>query len=256
VVVTDDRLTAGEDGEDLYPWKRWHVNSDPMGNNTQAPISFFQPNSNAQDLLAIYERFNAMADDLSAIPKYLSGQGAGAGAGRTAAGLAMLMGNASKILQTVAANIDGDVVGQMLDYLYDLLMLTDDTGVFNGGEKIVVKGVNVAVQRETQRSRQLEFLQITANPIDAPILGTKGRASILRSVADTIGMDGEDIVPSEEEIAEQEAAAQAQAELEAARQRGPAVPPEQAGAEAQGQQPPPATNDMGPRVNPVQGGVG
>jgi len=261
VVVTDDRLSPGEDGEDLYPWKRWHVNSDPMGNNTQAPISFFQPNSNAQDLLAIYERFNAIADDLSAIPKYLSGQGAGAGAGRTAAGLAMLMGNASKILQTVAANIDGDIMEQMLSYLYDLLMLTDTTGVFNGNEKIQVKGVNVAVQRETQRSRQLEFLQITANPIDAPILGTKGRANILRSVADTIGMDGDNIVPSEEEIAQQEAEAEAQAQLEAAMARGVVpspVSPEQAGAEAQGaQQGPVATEDMGPRVSPtVAGGVG
>jgi hypothetical protein len=232
-----------------------------MGNNTQAPISFFQPNSNAQDLLAIYEKFNAIADDLSAIPKYLSGQGAGAGAGRTAAGLAMLMGNASKILQTVAANIDGDVMGPSLSYLYDLLMLTDTSGVFTGSEKVAVKGVNVAVQRETQRSRQLEFLQITANPIDAPIIGTKGRAAMLRSVADTIGMEGENIVPSEEEIAQQEAEAQAQAAIQQAVAAG-APPPGQAqaaaGAEAQGtQQGPVATNDMGPRVSPtVAGGVG
>ena len=273
VVVTDDRLTAGEDGEDLYPWKRWHVNSDPMGNNTQAPISFFQPNSNAQDLLAIYEKFNAMADDLSAIPKYLSGQGAGAGAGRTAAGLAMLMGNASKILQTVAANIDGDIMEPMLGYLYDLLMLTDQTGVFSGSEKVVVKGVNVAVQRETQRSRQLEFLQITANPIDAPIIGTKGRANILRSVADTIGMDGDNIVPSEEEIEMQEAQAEARAKLQMA-MAGGAPPPGQGGpvqpqgtpppgtpppgAAAQGNQKGPATtNQMGPSVGPkIAGGVG
>jgi len=133
--------------------------------------------------------------------------------------------------------------------------------VFNGNEKIQVKGVNVAVQRETQRSRQLEFLQITANPIDAPILGTKGRANILRSVADTIGMDGDNIVPSEEEIAQQEAEAEAQAQLEAAMARGVVpspVSPEQAGAEAQGaQQGPVATEDMGPRVSPtVAGGVG
>ena len=258
VVVTDDRLAPGENGEDLYPWKRWHVNSDPMGQNQNVPISFFSPQSNAQELLAIYEKFNAYADELSAIPKYLSGQGAGAGAGRTAAGLAMLMGNASKILQTVAANMDGDIIRPLLLHLYDLLMMTDTTGVFTGQEAVEVKGVNVAVQRETQRSRQLEFLQITANPIDAPIIGTKGRASMLRSVAATIGMDGENIVPSEEEIAQQEAEAAAAAAMEQAVAAG-APPPgnaEEAAAQAQGAQPPPATDDMGPRINPVQGGVG
>jgi hypothetical protein len=174
----------------------------------------------------------------------------------------MLMGNASKILQTVAANIDGDIVKPLLMLLYDMLMLTDDTGVFSGKEAVEVKGVNVAVQRETQRSRQLEFLQITANPIDAPIIGTKGRASILRSVANTIGMEGDSIVPSEEEIMQMEM--QAQAEAAAAAAGGvppgapPGTPPAEAGAAAQGAQSAPAVTDqMGPSVGPkIAGGVG
>ena len=85
VVVNDDRLSPDEDGEDLYPWKRWHVQSDPMGNTTQMPISFFQPNSNAQELLGVFQQFTNMADELSGIPKYLQGGNSG-GAGRTATG--------------------------------------------------------------------------------------------------------------------------------------------------------------------------
>ena len=69
------------------------------------------------------------------------------------------------------------------------------------------KGVVVAIQRETQRQRQLEFLQITANPIDMQITGVKGRASVLRAVADGIGLDGEEIVPPEDVIAQQQAGA-------------------------------------------------
>ena len=118
-------------------------------------------------------------------------------------GLAMLMGNAAKILQTVAANIDGDVIEPAVSALYDMVMLTDQTGLLRGDESIAVLGVNVAMQRETQRQRQLEFLQITANPIDAQITGVKGRASVLRAVAEGIGLDGDDIVPPEEEIAAQ-----------------------------------------------------
>ena len=112
----------------------------------------------------------------------------------------MLMGNAAKILQTVASNIDNDIIEPVVSELYDMVMLTDTTGILSGDESIDVLGVNVAMQRETQRQRQLEFLQITANPIDMQIMGPRGRANVLRPVADGIGLDGETIVPPDEEI--------------------------------------------------------
>ena len=44
VVVNDDRIAENENGDELYPWKRWHVETDPLGaNNGQQPITFFQP---------------------------------------------------------------------------------------------------------------------------------------------------------------------------------------------------------------------
>lgn len=264
VVVNDDRLAPDEDGESMYPWKRWHMKSDPMGNNAQVPVSFFMPTSNSQNLLEVYKFFNDMADDLSAIPKYLAGNSAGGGAGRTASGLAMLMGNASKILQTVAANVDSDVLEGILSGLFDLVMLTDATDLLTGEEEIRVLGVNVAVQRETQRSRQLEFLQTTANPIDSQIMGVKGRGAVLRSVSQTIGLDGEQVVPTDAELEQMDQAQKAQA---AAAQAGLGQQDQQgmqgAGAQAQGnQQSSNSTQDMGPRHNSMQarpkiaGGVG
>lgn len=238
VVVNDDRLAPGEDGESMFPWKRWHVSSDPMGNNaSQPPISFFQPGSNAQELLGVYKFLTDQADELSAIPKYLNGQNAG-GAGRTASGLAMLMGNAAKILQMVAANVDRDVLTPLLTGLFDMMMLTDDTGLLQGDELIRVLGVTVAIQRETQRARQLEFLQITANPLDSQIMGMKGRAKVLRSVSGTIGLDGEGVVPSDDELAKKELEMQQQQQMMAL------------AAQAQGGQRGAAVNkDTGPRVN-------
>lgn len=251
VVINDDRLGDNEDGEELYPWKRWHTVTDPMGNNGAPPISFFQPNSNAQELLGVYQQFVNMADELSAIPKYLSGAGAVGGAGRTASGLAMLMGNASKILQTVAANIDRDVLEPLLSALFDMVMLTDQTGLLNGDEKVRVLGVSVAVQKETQRARQLEFLQITANPIDAQIVGPKGRAAILRNVATTIGMPGEEIVPSEEQLDGMQKQAQAMALTQGVPGHGGMG--EAAAAAQGGQAGTGASGDMGPRTN-ITGG--
>ena len=209
VVVNDSRLSPEENGEDMYPWKRWHVRNDPVG-GTQPPITFFQPQSNAQQLIQVFQEFVSISDDVSAIPKYVGGQ-AGSGAGRTASGLAMLMGNASKILQTVSANIDRDVLELALMQLGDLIMLTDTSGLLTGEEKISVQGVNVAIQRETQRQRQIEFAQATQNPVDMKIIGLKGRASIIRSIAATIGM-GSDVVPPEDQIEKMEKEQQQQAQ--------------------------------------------
>lgn len=255
VVVNAERLAPSEDAEEMYPWKRWFVQNDPLSNGGQPPISFFMPTSNAQEMMAVYQWLNGLADDISAIPKYVTGGGAGAGAGRTASGLSMLMNNASKILQTVAANIDRDVFEPLLQQLFDMLMLTDQSGLLSGQEQIRVMGVSVAVQRETQRARQLEFLQITANPIDAQIVGPKGRAAILRSVAQTIGIDGGEIVPTEDELEAMQAQAAAMAQAQG--MPGHAGMGENA-ADAQGDQTPAGGNttaDMGPRTR-IAGGVG
>lgn len=250
VTVNDDRLAPGEDGEELYPWKRWHVTNDPLGNAsaTVPPIGFFQPNSNAQELLGVYQAFMQMADDLSGIPKYITGSGASGGAGRTASGLAMLMGNASKILQTVAANIDRDIYEPALGQLFDMIMLTDTSGLLTGEEKVRVLGVNVAVQKETQRARQLEFLQITANPIDMQIIGPVGRAEVLRTVSETLGMNGAKIVPSEKDLQAQQKAAAALAQQQG--QPGHAMVPPQGG---EGGQPPQQGTPAAPAVNGQSG---
>jgi hypothetical protein len=214
VVVNDDRMRPEENADELYPWKRWHVTTDPVGNNAKPPVEFFQPKSNAQELLTVFKALIELSDDVSAIPKYVGGNATG-GAGRTASGLAMLMGNASKILQTVAANIDRDVFEVALSQLADLLLLTDTTGVLTGEEDIYVQGVNVAVQRETQRQRQLEFLQHTQNPVDMEIMGIKGRGAVLRSVSQTIGLEGDNVVPSDAELAKKEEQQKQQAQSKA-----------------------------------------
>ena len=207
VDINDDRIAENEDSDELYPWKRWHTTSDPMGNNQQPAIRFFQPETRAQELMGVYEKFTVMADEVSAIPRYMTGSDrTGGGAGRTASGLAMLMGNSAKILQMVAANIDADVMEPVVGELYDMVMLTDTTNMLRGDESIVVLGVNVAMQRETERQRQLEFLQITANPVDSQITGIRGRANVLRAVADGIGLKGEEIVPPDDQLAAQQAA--------------------------------------------------
>ena len=223
-VVINDEVIDPQDDDEIYPWKRWHVNYDPsLVTSGQQPITFFQPNMNAPELMGIYEKWNSMGDEISAIPRYMTGNEKVGGAGRTASGLAMLMGNASKTLQNVAASVDRDVVQQLLAELFDTVMLTQP-GVFKGDELIVVKGVNHAVKREQDRMRQLEFLQLTANPLDMAIVGPEGRANVLRSVAQNLGLEHERVLPDDDEIranmAQQQSAQQQQQLGGAAPQQG------------------------------------
>ena len=122
-------------------------------------------------------------------------------------------------------------------------------------------GVNVAIQKETQRARQLEFLASTANPIDMAIIGPKGRAAILREVSATLGMDGQQIVPSDDTLAAMQKQAAQVAQQNG--QPGHAMQPpgqQDPAASAQGnQQGAPGTQDQGPRTNlatpRISGGV-
>lgn len=255
VAINEDMIGPGEDTTAIWPWRVWKWSQRP-GVQAKEPVTFFQPASNAQQLLAVYEKFTQIADEISAIPRYMSGSERMGGAGRTASGLAMLMGNASKMLQTVAANIDGDVFDPLLQFLYDIIMLTDKTGMLRGDEQIRVKGVSVAMQRETERQRQIEMLQATANPIDTQIVGLRGRGALLRAIAGSLGLDGEVIVPSDEELAQREkaiqaaVAAQAQQPPQGQPQQGkPTDPAAQAQGDQQGGEKTGPRAIQGPRTN-------
>ena len=210
VVINDEMIAPNESGDELYPWKRWHTTGDPLGNQRE-PITFFQPSSNLQEMLGGYTQMTTLADENSGIPKYITGSDRIGGAGRTASGLSMLMGNAAKALQTVAGNIDQDVMTPLLQGLYDLVMMTDTSGLLTGEEEIKVLGVDVAVQKETENQKRLQFLQITANPIDGPIIGELGRARVLRAIAQGLGLP-DDIVPDDTTLQQQIAQAKQQAE--------------------------------------------
>lgn len=187
-VVYDEELISPTQDDSLYPWKRWKYTGDPANPN-RVPVTFFQPQSNAQELMTIIDKFSVMLDDVSTIPRYLTGSGGAAGAGRTASGLSMLINNANKTLQNVADNIDTDVFQPLLEMLYDFIMLTDSTGMLRGDESIVVEGVRQAAKQEQDLTKQLQFLQLINNPSYQGLLGPDETARVLQQIADNIGME-------------------------------------------------------------------
>jgi hypothetical protein len=197
VEINLERIPPNEDITALSPWKIWQVTNDPVGSSAPA-VRFTQPDSRATELMAVYEKFSRLADDHSGIPAYIYGDLNVQGAGRTSSGLSMLMGAAGKGIRQVVMHIDSDVVKPIVlrQFVYNMRYDPDES--IKGDVEVLAKGaVNLAV-KETVNVRRIEFLNATANPIDAEILGRDGRSAILREIAKGLQMPVEDVVPSRE----------------------------------------------------------
>jgi hypothetical protein len=197
VEVNLERIPSNEDITALAPWKVWQVTNDPAGSSAPA-IRFTQPDSRANELVGVYEKFSRLADDHSGIPAYVYGDLNVQGAGRTSSGLSMLMGAAGKGIRQVVMHIDADVVKPIVLRQFVYNMRYDEDESIKGDVEVIAKGaINLAV-KETVNVRRIEFLNATANPIDAEIMGREGRATILREVAKGLQMPTDDVVPSRE----------------------------------------------------------
>jgi len=238
VEVNLERIPPNEDITQMHPWKIWQVMNDPLGSSAPA-VRFSQPDSRANELMGVYDRFSKLADDHSGIPAYIYGDTNVQGAGRTASGLSMLMGSAGKGIRQVVMHIDSDVILPVVQrqFLYNMRYDPDES--IKGDVEVVAKGaINLAV-KETVNVRRVEFLNATANPIDIEIMGPDGRAAILREVAKGLQMPVDELIPSREKMSQQQQlAAQSMAAQmpEAGQQSGAPAPTFPGGMPMGGQQ--------------------
>lgn len=196
VGVNVSRMPAGEDVTNLYPWKVWQFEEDPMG-STVAPIQFFQPTSNVEALMKVFTHFSDLADEYTGIPKYTVGVEGTAGAGRTASGMSMMLGNASKVIKQVVGNIDVRIIEPIIERLYYYNMrYSNDPDLKIGSLTVIARGAMSLTTKDAAQVRRNEFLAATNNPVDMQIIGLAGRAEVLRSTAKTLDMNPDKIVPS------------------------------------------------------------
>lgn len=195
VGVNVSRMPAGEDITDLHPWKIWQF-EDSEFKDGSPPLDFFQPQSNASELMNVFENFSNRADEDTMIPKYMTG-GSAQGAGRTSSGLSMMISNAGKGIKQVINNIDKDIIIPAIERLYqDNLRYNDDPDIV-GDVQVVARGANSLVVKEAEAIRRNEFLQMVLNsPVASKIVGESGAAELLRDAATNLNMNVDRVVPS------------------------------------------------------------
>ncbi len=207
-----DRLADGEQSLEQFPWKVWQLKSDPT-QGVNPGIGFFQADDRAQSLMATYEKWEQRADDATGIPRYTYGNQNIGGAGNTASGLSMLMNSAAKGLRRAISNIDGNVIAPTVNDTFINEMLYNPDESIKGDNIVVPRGAAAILIRESAQQRRIQFLGMTANPIDAQIITAKYRAALLRETAAAMELPVDEVVPSDEALDAQAAAA---AEMQAA----------------------------------------
>jgi len=217
VEVYEDRLDPSEDPTDIYPWKVWRTKDSNITGNNPA-VRFYQPTSNANELLTVFERFEIKADDATNIPRYAYGNESVGGAGQTASGLSMLMESANKGIKDAIRHIDRGVIRRVIEALWLHNMQYSDDKAIKGDCNVVPRGSSAMLIREQTHQMRTEFLAMTANEFDMSIIGQEGRRDLLEAVAEKLDMPG--VIPSEEKMqenmAQQQQAGQAMQQLEQA----------------------------------------
>lgn len=234
VGVDVSALPPGEDITSVYPWKIWQVDRSQYLGGLQGrdPVWFFQPHSNASELLRVYEYFSNEADNKTGIPKYsYGGTGGSGGAASTATGFSMMMSNATKAIKRVIRNIDTGIIEPSVQRIYEWLLLNDPSPDLRGDIKIYAKGSSELLIKEAQQLRRNELLSIVLN--SEVLLGLIGEETVLdlfRSIVSSMDISLD--LPTRQEI---EAKRQQQVMALLAAQ-----------AQPQGQAPPPSLSSPPP----------
>jgi hypothetical protein len=211
VGVDVSRLPAGAKITTLRPWQVHQFTSSQFSQSGQAPIMFFQPQSNVNELNGVRKEWTQLADEVTGVPNYTYGSGNVGGAGRTSSGLSMLMANASKGIKQVIANIDLGVIEPVITRQYEHNMLYDPDMSIKGDCKVFARGANSLVIKEQQQLRRNEFLgMLLQSPVAQQIAGVEGIANLMREVVKTLDMPADDIIPDEESARQKAVQAQAQ----------------------------------------------
>ncbi len=208
VWVNTSMMAPGAKFDHISPRKIFKGASE-QDTNVNAAIQFFQPQSNAGELISIFEKFSALADEVTGLPKFAYGSDQGAGAAKTASGLSMLMNSASKTIKHVVRSIDINVIEKIIKKAYDHEMMYGEDESIKGDLTIKAKGSQALIHKESIAMQQRDLLATTANPVDMQILGLSGRAGMLKNVLSAAEVPVDDF-PDATELQQRMQAAQNQ----------------------------------------------
>lgn len=195
--VDETNLVDGQDFE-ITPGKIIRRNGGPPGQSVNA-INI--PN-NTQAYFMMFDKARQIADEATGMPSYSHGQAGVTSVGRTASGMSMLMGAAKENIKAVVRNIDDYILLPLAKSLFAFNMQFNFDKKFIGDVQIVARGTESLMRNEVRSQKILQFLQLTANPMDAPYVK---REYLLRELSQSLDLEADKTVNDSREAALQAA---------------------------------------------------
>jgi hypothetical protein len=184
-------LAPGEDPTDLYPFRVFQR----IGVGMEATVPAIKVNSlpsYTKEFMGLLDLWMTMADETTAIPRYMSGEmGAVQGAGRTASGLSMLMGAANIVLKDQVRNFDDGITKPFIKAMYNWNMKLNGKPEIKGDFSISAKGSTSLIAKEVRAESIIQFLNITNNPTD---LAITNRDKVLTEYAKALDLSSLDLI--------------------------------------------------------------
>jgi len=163
--ITPSLLSTAENVTEHAPWKVWLRNNTSPGTRAINQVNF---DSHLGDLSAMATMFENNADEVTAIPRYMSGENVSNGAAGTSSGLSMLMGAVNIVIKDLITGWDEGVTCPFIRALYHWNMRFNPDDSIKGDYDVAATGSASLVAKEV-RARQLnELAAMTANEFDAP----------------------------------------------------------------------------------------
>lgn len=150
------------------------------------------------ELLQMYDKARQLTDEATSMPSYAHGGTGVQGMGRTASGMSMLMGAAALSVKATVRNLDDYILRPLGKDLYAWNMQFDFNEDLNGDLDVVARGTESLMRNEVRSQKILQFLQLTANPMDAPFVK---RDYLLRELAASLDLEEDKSVNDPREAA-------------------------------------------------------
>lgn len=194
-IVDMARMSNATDASQIHPWKVWTTKVTPGSANLGDPIKMLQPQANLQGLSQLVNMFDTNADEVTALPRYMSGENVTRGAGGTASGMSMLMAAANVVLKDLLCSWDDGISQPMVEGFYNWNMRYNPDAALKGDFNVEARGASSLIAKEVRGMQLEKFLQQTDNPNDGAYVN---RRKALREWANCIEMN--DVMYSDEEV--------------------------------------------------------
>lgn len=182
--VDENSLAPGQDMK-IYPGKIFRRNAGAPGQSIFS--TKFQ--NTTQENLAVFDKARQLADEATGLPSYSHGQANVQGVGKTASGMSMLMSAADKNIKAVVRNIDDYLLAPLgkAMFAFNMQFNFDDLEII-GDLEVVARGTESLMRNEIRSQKLMQFLQMTANPMDAPFVK---RDYLLREISSAMDIDAD-----------------------------------------------------------------